>query len=245
MRKSVLNAMLAGALAVPSLVMAQTPPPSPITGNVTLATDYRFRGLSQTFEEPALQGGVDYTHKSGFYAGNWNSNISDTFYAGAPLEMDFYAGYKPSFGPITGDIGILYYFYPGSDAPGIGRIDNTEIYVGAGWKWLSAKYFHAVSDFFGAPDTKGSNYIDLSATVDIGGGFGLVGHIGHQRVKNLSNLDYTDYKLGITKDVGGWVFGAAFIDTDADEAAYTFTNATGKSVNIGDSTVVLSVTKTF
>jgi uncharacterized protein (TIGR02001 family) len=159
--------------------------------------------------------------------------------------MDFYAGYKPAFGPVTGDVGILYYYYPGSNAPGIGKIDNTEIYVGVSWKWLSAKYFHAVSDFFSAPDTKGSNYIDLSATVDLGGGFGVVAHVGHQKVKNFGNLDYTDYKLGVTKDIGGWVFGAAFIDTDADAALYTFTNANGKAVNIGDSTVVLSVSKTF
>jgi uncharacterized protein (TIGR02001 family) len=247
MHKSVLCAAVAAAMAIPGVAAAQAAASSPhtVAGNATLASDYRFRGLTQTFEEPAFQGGVDYTHSSGFYAGNWNSNISDTFYAGAPLEMDFYAGYKPSFGAITGDVGVLYYYYPGSNAPGIGKIDNTEIYIGASWKWLSAKYFHAVSDFFSAPDTKGSNYIDLSATLDVGGGFGVVAHVGHQKVKNFGNLDYTDYKLGVTKDIGGWVFGAAFIDTDADSAAYTFTNATGKSVNIGDSTVVLSVSKTF
>ena len=248
MRKSVLSAAVLAAMAVPGVAAAQAAAaasPHTVAGNATLATDYRFRGLSQTFEKPAFQGGVDYTHSSGFYAGNWNSNISETLYAGSSLEMDFYAGYKPTLGPVTGDIGVLYYYYPGSNAPTIGKIDNTEVYIGASWKWLSAKYFHAVSDFFGAPDTKGSNYIDLSATVDLGRGFGVVAHVGHQKVKNFGNLDYTDYKLGVTKDIGGWVFGAAYIDTDADEAFYTFTNAGGATKNIGDGTVVLSVSKTF
>jgi uncharacterized protein (TIGR02001 family) len=247
MHKSILSAAVAAVLAIPGVAAAQAAASSPhtVAGNATLASDYRFRGLTQTFEKPAFQGGVDYTHSSGFYAGNWNSNISETQYFGSSLEMDFYAGYKPGLGPITGDVGILYYYYPGSNLAGIGRIDNTEVYVGASWKWLSAKYFHAVSDFFSAPDTKGSNYIDLSATVDLGGGFGVVAHVGHQKVKNFGNLDYTDYKIGVTKDLGGWVFGAAFIDTDADDPAYTITNAGGTTKSIGDSTVVLSVSKIF
>jgi uncharacterized protein (TIGR02001 family) len=239
MRKSIASVAVAAALAVPGLALAQAA--SPIAGNVSLVSDYRFRGLTQTFEEPALQGGFDYAHSSGFYIGNWNSSIADTFFAGSPLEMDFYAGYKPTFGDITLDLGVLYYYYPGSNP----EIDNTELYVGAAWKWLSAKYFHAVSDFFGVPDTKNSSYIDLTANFTFGAGWGLVGHIGHQKVKNISAADYTDYKLGITKDVAGWVLGAAFVDTDAEDAAYTFTSGSGKSVNVGDSTIVFSVSKTF
>src|SRR5688500_5723947 len=100
MRKSIASIAVAVALA-PALAAAQTPAPSPVTGNMSLVSDYRFRGLTQTFEEPALQGGFDYAHSSGFYLGNWNSSISDTFYAGSPLEMDFYAGSKPTFGDIT------------------------------------------------------------------------------------------------------------------------------------------------
>jgi uncharacterized protein (TIGR02001 family) len=245
MRKSVLSLALAAVFAAPGMAVAQASSPSPLTGNVSLVSDYRFRGLSQTFEEPALQGGFDYAHSSGFYLGNWNSSISDTFYAGSPLEMDFYAGYKPAFGDITGDVGILYYYYPGSNAPGIGKIDNTELYVGAGWKWLSLKYFHAISDFFGLPDTKNSNYIDFTANVPFGSGWGLVGHVGRQKVKNISDADYTDYKIGLTKDIRGWVLGAAFVDTDAEQAVYSPLNARGESKFIGDSTVVFSVGKTF
>jgi uncharacterized protein (TIGR02001 family) len=245
MRKSFASITVAAALAVPTLAAAQAAAPSPVAGNISLVSDYRFRGLTQTFEEPALQGGFDYAHSSGFYVGNWNSSIADTFFGGSPLEMDFYAGYKPTFGDIGLDLGILYYYYPGSDAPGIGKIDNTELYAGATWKWLSAKYFHAVSDFFGIDDTKGSNYIDLTANVPFGAGWGLVGHIGHQKVKNNSDADYTDYKIGITKDIRGWVLGAAWVDTDADDAFYTATSGGGKTMNVGDSTVVFSISKLF
>ena len=245
MRKSILSAAVAAALLVPGLAAAQAAA-SPITGNMSLVSDYRFRGLTQTFEEPALQGGFDYAHSSGIYLGNWNSSISDNFYAGSPLEMDFYGGYKGAAGPLGYDVGVLYYYYPGSNLAGVGTIDNLEVYAGVSWKFISLKYFHAVSDFFGAPNTDGSNYIDLSATWDLGQGWGVNGHVGHQKVKNASALDYTDYKIGITKDVSGWVFGASFIDTDADSAVYTFTNASsGTTKNVGDSTLVLSVSKTF
>lgn len=244
MRKSILSAAVTAALLVPGLAAAQAA--SPITGNMSLVSDYRFRGLTQTFEEPALQGGFDYAHSSGIYLGNWNSSISDNFYAGSPLEMDFYGGYKGAAGPLGYDVGVLYYYYPGSNLAGVGTIDNLEVYAGVSWKFLSLKYFHAVSDFFGAPNTDGSNYIDLSANFDLGQGWGVNGHVGHQKVKNASALDYTDYKIGITKDISGWVFGASFVDTDADSAVYTFTNASsGKTVNVGDSTLVLSVSKTF
>jgi uncharacterized protein (TIGR02001 family) len=240
MRKSIISVAVAATLFVPQLAAAQ------VAGNVSLVSDYRFRGLSQTFEEPALQGGFDYAHASGLYVGNWNSSISDSFYAGSPLEMDFYGGYKGSAGAFGYDVGILYYYYPGSNLAGVGTIDNTEIYAGASWKFLSLKYFYAVSDFFGVANTDGSDYIDLSAAWDLGQGWGLAGHVGHQKVKNNSPADYTDYKLGVTKDIGGWVFGASFIDTDADAAVYTFTNAaSGRTTNVGDSTVVLSVSKTF
>jgi uncharacterized protein (TIGR02001 family) len=241
MRKSLLAVAIAAALSVPGLAAAQ------VTGNMSLVSDYRFRGLSQTFEEPALQGGFDYAHSSGLYVGNWNSSISDTFFAGSPLEMDFYGGYKGSAGALGYDVGILYYYYPGSNLAGVGTIDNTELYAGVSWNWLSAKIYYAVSDFFGAADTDGSSYIDLSANYALANGWAVNAHVGQQKIKNQSALDYTDYKIGITKDVGGWVFGASFVDTDADEAQAFFTpaNATGEVKHISDSTIVFSVSKTF
>src|SRR5690349_13178809 len=102
MKKPLLSAALSMAFAMPCLAQTANPAPaaapaSPhkFTGNLTVATDYRFRGISQTFRRPTLQGGFDYSHSSSFYAGNWNYNVSGVQYNnGAALEMDFYAGYK-------------------------------------------------------------------------------------------------------------------------------------------------------
>src|SRR5918992_1167638 len=113
MHKSVLSAALAAAFALPATGGAQssTPAASPITGNIALVSDYRFRGISQTFHKPALQGGFDYAHSSGLYVGNWNSNVSEgAGFPGANLEMDFYGGWKKTFGDIGLDLGFIYYY---------------------------------------------------------------------------------------------------------------------------------------
>ena len=254
MRKHLVSFSAAVALAAPLLAAAQTPPPSPVTGNVMLASDYRFRGLTQTMQRPAWQGGIDYAHPSGIYLGNWNSNVSSAIFPNSNLEMDFYGGYKKSFGDIGVDLGAIYYFYPGSLATltnlqtgetcGSCRIDNKEIYLGASWKFLSAKYFHSIDDLFGIPGTKNSWYLDTAATIEVGRGLSVVGHIGHQDVHNFSDADYTDWKLGVTYDLKGWILGAAYVDTNANASAYTFADAR-KTINIGKSGIVLSVAKTF
>ena len=76
MRKTLLATAVAAAAAMPGLASAQASSPHSITGNLSIVSDYRFRGISQTFVQPAIQGGIDYSHKSGFYLGNWNSNVS-------------------------------------------------------------------------------------------------------------------------------------------------------------------------
>ena len=134
---------LAALLTVLSLpAFAQTAPESDwtVSGNVGLFTDYRFRGISQTDKHAALQGGFDVAHASGFYVGNWNSNIDSEFFAGANLEMDFYGGYKGSFGDFGYDVGLLYYYYPNSGRGDADKIDNTEVYFGLGYGGFSAKY---------------------------------------------------------------------------------------------------------
>lgn len=254
MRKSVLSLALAAAFAVPGMALAQAPAPGPVTANVSVASDYRFRGLTQTMKRPALQGGFDFAHSSGFYLGNWNSNVSETIFNNANLEMDFYGGYKPSFGDIGLDIGFIYYFYPGSKMTltntQTGRtatdvkIDNKEIYAGATWKWIGVKLFWAIDDLFGIPDTKNSWYLDGTANYDLGSGWGIVGHIGRQKVKDFNDATYNDWKLGVTKDLRGFILGAALVDTDAKSSVYTFSDAR-KTMNIGKSGLVLSASRTF
>jgi uncharacterized protein (TIGR02001 family) len=128
--------------------------------------------------------------------------------------------------------------------------DTTEVYVGAAWKWFTAKYSITLSDWFGvaAPglDSEGSGYLDLSASFELAPKFSLVAHIGSQTVENFKNLDYTDYKVGVTYDLNGWILGAAYIDTDADDPFYTMaTSNAGKVKDLGEGTAVLSISKSF
>lgn len=265
MRKSILPLALAASFASGIASAQQAAAPSPVTGNMTLVSEYRFRGIDQTAGKPAIQGGFDYSHSSGVYLGNWNSNVSQgAGYPGGSIEMDFYGGYKKAFGDIGLDVGAIYYYYPGSDASFLfnphsastnsGTVHNTEFYIGASWKWLSLKWFHALSDYFGVPDTDGTNYYDLSATYDLGSGWGLTGHVGSLKAHGYTELNYTDYKLGVTKDLTGWLLGAALVGTNAKgscpadptAAPYCFTNPAGQSPrDAGRNTIVLSVGKTF
>src|SRR3954471_5860803 len=150
MRKLVVPLALAASSFISSSANAQqaAPAPSPVTGNITLASEYRFRGIDQTAGKPAIQGGFDYSHASGVYLGNWNSNVNQgAGFPGGNIEMDFYGGYKHAFGDFGIDVGAIYYYYPGSDAALIGpanpnsskinsgTVHNIEGYVGASWKW--------------------------------------------------------------------------------------------------------------
>jgi len=270
MKKSLIALALVGAFAVPAFAEDAAPAAEApaaeapaLTGNLNLVSSYRFRGIDQTFGKPAIQGGFDYTHSSGAYVGNWNSNVSSG--AGYPegnLEMDFYGGYKQSFGDFGIDVGGLYYYYPGSTYLNK-TVHNGELYVAGSWKFISLKYSYAVTDYFGAKtstggDTKGVGYVDLSANYDLGDGWGVNGHVGHLDFGKVTNGSYTDWKLGVTKDVGGYVFGLAYIDTDAKGNCvagelYCFSNSidtsgtqTGsKKKDAGRAIAVLSVSKTF
>jgi len=257
-RKTVLATALAAAAAVPTLANAQAAaaaPASPhtLTGNLGIVSDYRFRGISQTYLQPAIQGGIDYSHSSGFYLGNWNSSVSGLSYNnGGGIEMDLYGGFKKAFGDFTFDIGLLQYYYPKAQYASGDKYDTTEVYLGVAWKWLTAKYSMTTGDYFGVNgttygaygtgDSKGSGYLDISASYEIAPKLTLVGHYGMQTVKNFAPLEYNDVKLGVTYDMNGWILGAAYIDTDADSAIY-FVGSDSKET--GKGTVVLSVGKSF
>jgi uncharacterized protein (TIGR02001 family) len=254
-----MNLRHSSALAVLALAtlpaVAQTPAPEPdftFTGNAGLFSDYRFRGVSQTNGKPAFQGGFDFAHKSGFYLGNWNSNVDAGMYNGANLEMDFYGGFKGSVDSFSYDVGALYYYYPGSGLLGTPKIDNTELYIAGGWGPLSLKYSYATSDFFGVPDTKGAYYLDGTVTYPLTKELSLVGHVGYQGgLKNgarITELDgsvqtsITDWKLGVTYDLSGWVVGASYIDTNR---SFTLGAAAATNKDIAKGTLVVSLTKSF
>jgi uncharacterized protein (TIGR02001 family) len=253
MRKTLLAAAVSAAAALPGLANAQAAAASPhtLTGNMAIVSDYRFRGISQTYEQPAIQGGIDYSHASGFYLGNWNSSVSGLSYpSGGGIEMDLYGGFKKAFGDFGFDVGLLQYYYPKAvTATGAQKFDTLEAYIAGSWKWLTLKYSLTMTDWFGvnsvsmastAGDSEGSGYLELNASYEIAPKLTLIGHIGQQTVKNYGNLDYTDYKIGATYDLSGWVLGAAYIDTDADDPFFTLN---GKEM--GKGTAVLSVSKSF
>ena len=253
MKKSLIALALVSAFTAPAFAQEAAAPVSDhtLTGNVGLFSSYRFRGIDQTMGKPALQGGFDYSHASGIYVGNWNSNVSS--YAGYPggnLEMDFYAGFKKAFGDFGVVVGGIYYYYPGTEgaAPAnTGVVYNGELYVGASWKFITAKASYAVTDYFNAANSKGTYYLDLGAAYDLGNGWGVNGHVAYLDFANSPTGDYTDWKLGATKDIGGYVIGLSYIGTDADKSVYTWTNAAKNNQTFfaGKNTVVLSVTKSF
>lgn len=240
-------AVLASSMPVPGF--AQAASPHSITGNFSLVSEYRFRGISQTDFRPAVQGGFDYAHSGGIYAGIWGSNISWLADAGAgsgsSVEVDFYGGFKGSTGDFGYDVGLLQYYYPGDfgawTSAGNPKPNTLEAYVGVSWKMFSLKYSHAISDLFGTPDSKGSNYVDLGASFEVADGLVLAAHVGHQKVKNASDCSYTDWKVGASKDFGGFSWGLNYIDTNAKDACYL----NYRDKNLGKGAVVLSVGKTF
>lgn len=272
MRKLTHALILAGLVGAPGMLIsgashaAEAASPHTFTANVTLASEYIYRGIGQTNRKPAIQGGFDYAHSSGFYLGTWLSNVSwlsdqNSFPAMAAagggisnsLEWDFYGGYKGSFAnDWSYDVGVLRYYYPGTYPAGFVSPDTTEVYGQIGYKWVSLKYSHSTTDLFGqrnpvtGQDSKGSGYLDLTANYDLGNGWGIVGHVGHQKVKNFSDASYTDWKLGVTKDVGFGVVGVSYVDTNAKGDCANgewYCNAFGK--DLGSGRGVITFSKTF
>ena len=225
------------------------------SGNVSLTSDYVFRGVSQTNQEPALQGGVEYAAESGAYIGTWGSSISwlsDLSTTAAPLssnlELDVYGGYRGKFSEaVSYDVGALYYWYPGDFPSGFNSADTLELYAGvtvaaSDKVSLGAKYSVSTTDLFGYVDSDGSGYLDLSANFSVGAGVTIGAHAGKQWIEGNAAFEYTDWKLGVTKSFeNGVSIGLAYTGTDADDALYT--NPFGNKV--ADDTVALTVTKAF
>ena len=246
------NKKIATALAAMLGLAAAGAAQAGVSGSAALTSDYVFRGVSQTNEDPAVQAGVEYAHDSGFYAGAWGSNIS--WLSDIPgdisssLELDGYVGYRGKAGDIFGyDVGVLTYYYPGDFPDGFSRADTTEIYVGATVApietlSLGLKYSHALTELFGYVGSEGSGYLDASLNWTFTPGWTLNVHGGKQWIEDNEDFEYTDWKLGVTKAFeNGFSVAAAYTDTDAEEALYT--NALG--TRIADGRFALILAKAF
>ena len=282
LKKTVIAGALAAAITPVSAVAADPPPEHTLTGNVGLYSQYIFRGLTQTNKEPAIQGGFDYAHRSGVYAGTWASNVSwlrdgGAYNAGGSMEWDFYGGWKPTFGDFGFDLGTLYYWYPGDatpPAPGAvasnPKANTWEVYGGVTWKWFTVKYSHSIDNkTFAVLDSRGTWYLDLSATVPLGDfakeltGFTVMAHWGKQKYRgtdprnvavggiqqsNDQLFGYEDWKIGISYTLPkDFTIGAFYTDTNSANPLGYGSIAEGGVFprNIAKSAGVVYIQKTF
>jgi uncharacterized protein (TIGR02001 family) len=228
-------------LATSSAAFAQTAPAAPestLGYNVGVVSEYRYRGLGQGKGDPALQGGVDYAHSSGAYIGAWGSMISwikDNGTPSAPIkgsyELDMYAGYKFEAAGVAYDVGYLRYEYLNntlSKTADYANANTDEVYGAATLGAYTAKYSYSLGNLFGYKGSKGSTYLDLSATFDLGNGYSIVPHVGRQLVKGdaAKSGDYTDIALTLNKDFGNGLVGSvSAITVDAKDKSF-YTNTT-------------------
>ncbi len=261
MKKLMHALVLVGLVGVPAAAVAADSPHS-VSANVSLTSDYVFRGITQTGGDPAIQGGLDYAHSSGFYVGTWASNVGwlEDFqgYDRGNMEIDVYAGFGGDIGStgLTYDVGAIQYMYPG-DRNGATKADTTEVYGSLGWKWFTVKYSYYLSEEvfgFGSSTAKadGSDYLDISASVPVGEtGLTLGAHWGTFKFENNGTADYEDWKVSAEYDMGklgklgeGVTVGVAYSDTNAKRSTWTETSTVKKKF-LGDSTTAVWISKSF
>lgn len=256
MKKIVHALCLAGVMSAPAFALADDPvSPHALSANVSLTSNYVFRGISQTQGEPAIQGGFDYTHASGLYLGTWGSNVGwlTDFqgYKSGSMELDVYGGYRNSIGPVNYDVGAIRYMYPGSKKvnPVLGAW-TSEAYASANWKRFTAKYSYYLSDaVFGiGPNANGSYYLDLSGSLPVADtGLTLGAHWGTFHFKNVGAYNYDDWKVSAAYDLSklgklgsGMTLAVAYTDTNADRAVWT-----GAGEYLGKGTTTVSISRAF
>lgn len=202
--------------------------------NITATSDYRFRGLSKSDEQLALQGSVTYVHSSGLYARAWISSLkNDPF--GADNEIDLILGYKGKLASdLVYNVGIVDITFNNAS-----NLNTTEVYAGLEYGPVSVMYSRSITDFCqynsyylpGSGGSVGSSYLSADAKFDIGNGFGLGIHAGHQNIRNYGSADdYSDYSISLHKTIGGIDLSLSAVDNDLFDH---------------DSTVVLSASKNF
>jgi uncharacterized protein (TIGR02001 family) len=250
MKKLLLGSAAAAVLALPAApVLAQAPAAKPdysLSANLGITSNYIFRGITQTGGKPAVQGGFDFAHDSGFYAGTWLSNISwlEDFgaYNHSSLEWDFYGGFKRNIGDTDFyyDLSAIYYYYAGNANPGVASANTAELAAAFGWKFLGLKYSYALTNYFGAKptgqDTNGTWYLDFFANYPIADtGIAVFGDYGILKVRNdgqdynATKASYNNWKIGASYTIqSGPVkdleIGAFYSDTDVKNSVVTGTN---------------------
>jgi|RifCSP13_3_1023840.scaffolds.fasta_scaffold04837_4 uncharacterized protein (TIGR02001 family) len=242
-------------LSTPVAVYADDSPHE-FSANVALSTDYRFRGISQTTEDPALSGGFDYSYTPfGFYAGVWASNldfgedtsVNPALVDDADLEIDFYGGFAGEFAGtgIGWDAGGLYYMYPGSDTgTGVADYDYFEVYGSLSYDFGSFNIAGGVNyspDYFFESGDATYLHGDVGIPLPVAD-LSLSGHVGHQWIDDNAQFgtpDYLDWHVGISKDISAFTFDISYVDTDLSD-----TDCFG-GTDFCDATAIFTVSSSF
>lgn len=222
MRFTILGMSALALAAVSAPALAQDAPASEftVTGGATVVSDYRFRGISQTYKRFALQGSLTVSHASGFYVSTWGSSIDDYVAAGSDQELDLIAGYTKTFGAATVDAGVLYYYYPGS---GGANTDFFEPYAsvkttfGPATAKVGVAYApkqHAIAAV-NARDDNLYLYGELSGAV---GPISLTSHLGYSKGPSFLTIgkNYWDWNVGASYTWNHLTFGVSYVDTNKD-----------------------------
>ena len=231
--------------AAPEAAAAPAEPASPwsLSFNLGLYSEYMFRGVSLS-DGPALQGGIDLGHSSGFYVGTWWSNLDKTYNSGNHLETDWYFGWAHTFDNGFG-VNFLgnYYAYPEGHQVGTGSSKDTEnsfeASVALSYKWFTYTYYRVLTDYYGADnkngkdgDTKGADYQELKFNYKLPiGDLNFMTKVGYQNTRHLTG-DQGDFAIGLNRDFSlptggkpleGFNAGAYYTNTFdvEDESFYT------------------------
>ena len=191
-----------GALAAPQVAADDVE----MSANVSFVSDYRFRGVSLSDKDMAIQGGLDFG-MGGFYAGTWGSSI-DTF-GGSEFELDLYGGYAGEVEGISYDVGLLLYAYPGSDN------EYLEVYGSVGGAVESVEWSLGAAYAFSEKDTGNQDniYVYLDASMPVSDtGLSVAGHVGLEDGAFGDNK--IDWLLGLNYDYEQFSFGVSYVDTD-------------------------------
>lgn len=220
MRSTILGLSAIALAAMSAPAFAQGSGDLTISGGASVVSDYRFRGISQTDKRFAIQGSITAKHSSGLYATVWGSSIDDYVAAGGDTELDLIAGYSTAVGGATVDMGVLYYYYPGSGGA------NTDFF----------EPYASVSGALGPVNAKvGLAYAPKQAALTVGSGkednlyvytdlstaipatpLSLTGHFGHSFGPSYITIgdEYSDWSIGTSYTAGNLTFGVSYVDTN-------------------------------
>ncbi len=225
MKTSMWKAGLFGVVSMASLAplaQAEEGAWGPVTGGAALTSDYRFRGISQSDRDAAVQGWLQYDHASGFFFNVWASSIDFNDAADARVEVDFTAGYNFNLGPeTTGSAKAVYYWYADADIPsGTGEYDYWEFIGNVGHDFgkfsmtgeiaYSPDYFGETGDAWAL--TGGVAVPVMDTFLFFTDGLEASGHVGHQWID--IGTDYMYYDFGATASWGQFALDVRWVDTD-------------------------------